>query len=133
MAKYSPNALCPCGSTQKYKKCCAKYHKGAFAPNALTLMKSRYSAFATQQSDHIVKTTHPLNSDYTEDIATWKASIALFCEHTNFLGLEIISVEEGEKESYVHFIAKLSSGDLNEKSHFLFEEGQWLYVDGIFK
>ena len=72
MAKISPNSTCPCGSKKKYKKCCAIYHKGALAPSALALMKSRYSAYAIGNSDYIIKTTHPENIDYTLDINSWK-------------------------------------------------------------
>lgn len=131
MPKPSPNIPCPCGSKKKYKKCCGIYHKGAFAPNALALMKSRYSAFAVGNSDYIMKTTHPDNDDYTTDTAEWKRSIDSFCDHTEFLGLKIEDfIDEGE-EAYVTFIASLSSGPLHEKSRFLKEDGRWLYVDGI--
>ena len=49
MKKFSINSPCPCGSGGKYKKCCQKYHKGALAKDALTLMKSRYSAYALNE------------------------------------------------------------------------------------
>lgn len=130
MAKVSPNIPCPCGSQKKYKKCCAIYHKGALAPNALALMKSRYSAFATGNAEYIIRTTHPENPDYTTDLASWKYDIDLFSKHTEFLGLKIIEFIDGE-EAYVSFEASLSSGMLIEKSRFLKSEGRWLYVDGV--
>jgi len=117
----------------KYKKCCAKYHKGVLAPDALILMKSRYSAYATGNADYIIKTTHPDNNDYTEDRKNWKTSILEFSKHTDFLGLKIIEFIDGETEAYVTFTALLSSGELKEKSRFLKEEDQWLYVNGEFK
>jgi len=131
MAKFSPNLPCPCGSGNKYKKCCSLYHKGVRPKNALVLMKSRYSAFATNHSSYIIKTTHPDNSDYTDDIKQWRDSIVKFSTQTDFLGLEIVEFIEGENEAFVTFRAKLSSGDLVEKSRFLQELGVWLYVDGI--
>ena len=131
MAKVSPNIPCPCGSKKKYKKCCAIYHKGAFAPNALALMKSRYSAFAVGNSDYIMKTTHPDNEDYTSQTAKWKSTIDTFCEHTEFLGLQIIEFIDGEDEAFVTFVASLSSGPLHERSRFLKMDGRWLYVDGV--
>ncbi|MDM5272702.1 YchJ family metal-binding protein [Sulfurovum sp. zt1-1] len=131
MAKVSPNIPCPCGSQKKYKKCCAIYHKGALAQDALSLMKSRYSAFATGDADYIIKTTHPENPDYTLDRKSWKNDIDLFSKHTEFLGLKIIEFVDGEEEAYVAFEASLSSGPLIEKSRFLKREGRWLYVDGL--
>jgi SEC-C motif-containing protein len=128
--KLSPNASCPCGSGSKYKKCCAKYHKGALAPDALLLMKSRYCAYALGNSRYIIKTTHPDNPDYSDDIKTWNESILNFSRQTNFLSLEIIEFLEGEKEAFVTFTARLSSGDLKEKSRFLKLRDRWLYIDG---
>jgi SEC-C motif-containing protein len=132
MAKLSPNAPCPCGSQKKYKKCCGVYHKGALAPDALTLMKSRYSAYAADQSHYIIKTTHPDNCDYTEDTKRWKASIETFSRHTDFLGLKILDFTEEGEEAYVTFEANLSSGLLKERSRFVNEGSQWLYVEGFF-
>jgi SEC-C motif-containing protein len=128
--KLSPNVPCPCGSGSKYKKCCAKYHKGALAPDALLLMKSRYCAYALGNSRYIIKTTHPDNPDYSDDIKTWNESILNFSRQTNFLSLEIIEFLEGEKEAFVTFTARLSSGDLKEKSRFLKLRDRWLYIDG---
>lgn len=135
MAHFSTNILCPCGSGIKYKKCCQKYHKGAYPPTALLLMKSRYSAYALKQSLYIIKTTHPQNSDYTTQIHEWKKSIERFSEETDFLGLKIIEVIEETKsdEAYVTFHAFLSTGELREKSHFLKVADQWLYLDGLFE
>lgn len=130
MAKYSANLPCPCGSGSKYKKCCAIYHKGAWAKTALLLMRSRYCAFATDESLYIIHTTHPDNSDYTPKRDEWRASIELFTKETRFLGLEIIEFSDAKEEAFVTFRAKLSSGDLLEKSRFLKVSGRWLYVDG---
>jgi len=132
MGKFSPNKACPCGSSYKYKKCCSIYHKGALAPTALLLMKSRYCAYAVGDSRYIIKTTHPDNPDYTDDIKSWEESILNFSRQTYFLGLKIIDFTEGEEEAFVTFIAHLSSGDLKEKSRFLKHNGQWMYMDGEF-
>ncbi len=131
MKKLSPNAPCPCGSNQKYKKCCAIYHKGALSKNALLLMKSRYSAYAAGNSKYIIKTTHPNNPDYIADSKSWKDSINAFSKHTQFLGLEILKFIDGEKEAFVMFKAKLSSGDMVEKSRFLKVENQWFYESAV--
>jgi len=130
MKKIRPNDLCPCGSNNKYKKCCAIYHKGAVPKTALLLMKSRYSAYASNQASYIIKTTHPNNSDYTTETHAWKESIEAFSKATDFLALEILEFIEGEEEAYVHFKAKLSSGEMIEKSRFLKINNAWLYESG---
>jgi len=128
--KITPNSLCPCGSKIKYKKCCGIYHKGAIPKTALLLMRSRYSAYATHNSDYIVKTTHCNNSDYTIDAKAWKESIEFFSKSTAFLALEVLEFIDGEEEAFVTFKAKLSSGDMLEKSRFLKVGGFWFYESG---
>lgn len=130
MKKITPNTPCPCGSKVKYKKCCAVYHKGAIPKTALLLMRSRYSAYATNNSAYIVKTTHENNPDYTTDTKAWRESIETFSKTTQFLALEILEFIDGEEESFVTFKAKLSSGDMLEKSRFLKVNGFWLYESG---
>ena len=93
-------------------------------------MKSRYCAFAVGDSAYIVKTTHENNLDYSTDVKTWKEGIKSFTDTTEFLGLEILEFIEGEEEAFVTFKAKLSSGDMIEKSRFLKVDGQWLYERG---
>ena len=132
MKKISPNQPCPCGSQSKYKKCCAMFHKGALAKDALTLMKSRYTAYALGKSDYIIKTTHPDNPDYAQDTDKWKESIDLFSKTTEFLDLKILDYKEGEDEAYVTFNAKLSSGDLLEESRFLKVGNTWFYESAKF-
>ena len=132
MKKISPNTLCPCGSKLKYKKCCQVYHKGASPKTALLLMKSRYVAYAVGDASYIVKTTHPNNSDYTNNVKEWKQSIEQFSKATEFLGLEVLEFVDGEEEAFVTFKAKLSSGNMVEKSRFLKVDGLWLYESGVF-
>ena len=93
-------------------------------------MKSRYSAYALGKSNYIIQTTHPDNPDYSTDTENWEASISHFSRHTDFLGLNIIEFIDGEEEAYVTFTARLSSGNMKEKSRFLKVGGAWLYRDG---
>jgi SEC-C motif-containing protein len=130
--KTSPNIPCPCGSGLKYKKCCLRFHKGMHAPDALALMKSRYSAYAVGDARYIVATTHPLCPEFDEDTARWKEEILAFSRHTRFEKLEIVAYDSGEEEAFVHFKAHLSSGVLEEKSRFVKENGRWYYREGKF-
>ena len=124
---------CPCGSQMKYKLCCQKYHKGAHAKDALTLMKSRYSAYAASEANYIIKTTHPRNLEFQDDKKNWRKNIENFCQQNNFLGLEILSYESQNLYAFVTFKASLSSGELYEKSRFVKFGASWLYLDGEFK
>lgn len=131
--KISVNNPCPCGSQTKYKLCCQKYHKGAGAKDALTLMKSRYSAYVLGDAKYIIKTTHPKNPEFQEELKMWQKSIENFCSENSFLGLEILSYEVQSEYSFVTFKASFVDGELYEKSRFVQNGATWLYLDGEFK
>jgi SEC-C motif domain protein len=130
--KISSNSPCPCHSGKKYKQCCQPYHRGILPSTAEKLMRSRYSAFALGLAEYIMATTHPNNSDYTEDKENWKKSILNFSQTTRFLGLKISEFMDGKDEAFVTFEAILDGGSLCEKSRFLNVEGKWLYESGTF-
>jgi len=135
--KISPNDLCPCGSTKKYKKCCKPFHDGQIPKSAQELMKSRFSAYALSKAEYIMETTHPLNPDYTEENRqSWKKDIMNFCDYTEFINLEVYETQEGDDESFVTFKAILTQDNLDasfsEKSRFLKQDGRWFYIDGTF-
>ncbi|HWS26863.1 MAG TPA: YchJ family metal-binding protein, partial [Xanthomonadales bacterium] len=49
---------CPCGSQLPYRDCCGHYHAGVAAPDALALMRSRYSAYVLGDRDYLLRTWH---------------------------------------------------------------------------
>lgn len=122
--------LCPCGSNETYQNCCQPYHLGTFWPRtAEALMRSRYSAFALQNAQYLLKTwaktTRPGQLSFEKGLI-WQ-------------GLEIVEVVKGQikdKRGQVHFKAsyRLASnefGILEELSQFKKDSaGHWVYVDG---
>ncbi len=128
--KISVNSPCPCGSGRKYKKCCQIYHKGAKAPDALSLMKSRYSAYFIGNGDYIIKTTHVNNPLYEKDKERWKEELRIVSRETIWKNLTIVDFEqESNERATVLFIAKFEGGQIYEKSYFVKEQGVWLYRD----
>lgn len=87
-------------------------------------MRSRYSAYALGKADYIIQTTHPKSPYIEKDQKKWKKAILEFCRTTQFLKLEILD----SGENWVHFVAHLSSGPLEEKSLFEQIDGKWLYL-----
>jgi len=99
-------------------------------------MRSRYSAYALDQADYIIRTTDRNNLMYNPDRLAWIASIHQFSQTTAFRGLTIISHENFGNEGFVTFHAilkDLQGKDVSfrEKSRFLKKNGQWLYESGI--
>ena len=128
--------MCPCGSNKKYKKCCKLSHNRTLPKTALTLMKSRYSAYDIGNSKYIMDTTHMLNTEYSEDKKTWEENIQNFIKDSNFKALEILEFEDSTPESYVTFKAYIDINGVDstftEKSKFIKENGKWFYVSGDF-
>ena len=96
-----PRKTCPCGTGTAYDACCGRLHRGAAqAATAEELMRSRYSAYAVGDLDHVFRTWHPRTrpDDLAQDPGlTWT-------------GLEILDVvaggaedDEGEVEFRAHF------------------------------
>jgi SEC-C motif-containing protein len=125
------NRKCPCGSGLKYKKCCQVYHLGKRAPNALILMKSRYSAYAFSQLKYIEKTTYQIK----ENLEDFRRQVLAFSQNTDFKGLKILNFSDEGDKAFVTFHAQLSSSkqDLSftEKSSFIKENDTWYYVEGV--
>lgn len=94
-------------------------------------MRSRYTAFAVRDLEHLLRSWHPTTAPSREDLA---ASLA---EQVRWLRLEIHSTTAGgpfDDAGTVEFTA-ISKGPQgravqHELSRFVREDGMWLYLDG---
>lgn len=120
---------CYCCSNQPFESCCEPYILKQKRPSkAVELMRSRYSAFATANSDYLNFTSvHQQNSQ----------DLAAYARNNKWLSLEIIDTEKGKEtdnEGTVSFIAKYESNNQliehYEKSIFIKKENQWRYLSG---
>jgi SEC-C motif-containing protein len=117
---------CPCGRGAAFEACCGRYlGTGVPAPDAESLMRSRYTAFVRGDTAHL--------------LATWHASrrpAALEPDAgVKWLGLEVrrhTPIDESRAD--VEFVARSRvqgrGQRLHERSRFVREEGHWFYVDG---
>ena len=122
------HSLCPCGTGQHEQQCCAQYIAGlASAPDALALMRSRYTAYVRGAQAYLQQTWHPRS----------RPSLPLAPDPTcKWMGLKIIRHEQQAFKATVEFIASYKingrAQQLHEVSQFELEDGHWLYVDGQF-
>jgi SEC-C motif-containing protein len=119
---------CPCGSQDRYDRCCGPFHAGAAAPTAEALMRSRYSAFVLSLHDYLLATWHA---------STRPAALGLDEPGLKWLGLEVKRhQQQDDTHAVVEFVARSKRGGrahrLHETSRFLREQGRWYYVDGDF-
>ena len=132
----APDAsACPCGRVGArgrplpYAACCGRYldHWEQPAPDAESLMRSRYSAFVRQRADYLLATWHAPRRRPAIDldaVARW-------------LGLDLRAARAtGPDTAEVEFVARHRIAGravrLHERSRFVREGGRWFYVDGEF-
>ncbi|HET8987887.1 MAG TPA: YchJ family protein [Humibacillus sp.] len=128
-----PEESCPCGSSVPYAACCGPLLTGdRLASTAEQLMRSRYTAYAVGDAEHVWRTWHPATRPerVTPDPGT------------TWTGLAVLRTERGGEEDetgVVEFVARwredsagrgAGSGELHEVSRFSRRAGRWLYVDG---
>ncbi|MFE3872615.1 YchJ family protein [Flavobacterium sp. ZS1P70] len=120
---------CYCGSFKTFKDCCEPFiNESKKAPTALTLMQSRYSAYATLHVDYLMATTHFSKRKYhsKSEILNWAGS-------NQWLKLEIINATANTVEFKAYFLDReLQKQIHHERSAFICENGSWFYVDGEF-
>lgn len=123
----SVQMICPCGSQKHYTDCCNVYHQGAAAPTARLLMPSRYSAYVLELREYLLNTWH----------ASTRLQSLDFDKNLQWLTLELKQDEVIDtNNSIVEFITHYKIGEekhtLHEFSRFIFEDGRWYYIDGVF-
>lgn len=120
---------CYCCSDFIFEKCCQPFILGIQKPETcLQLMRSRFSAYATQNVDYLLATTYiSERNNYSKiEILDWATS-------NSWQKLEIISFSKITVEFKAYYLdANKKSNIHHEFSNFKFEEGLWFYLDGNF-
>lgn len=128
---------CPCGQLSALKKpvsleaCCGRYlysFETTPAPDAPSLMRSRYSAFVLGLTDYLAATWHP----------TTRPRNLAADPGTRWMGLEVrrhavIDATHAEVEFVARYRPSGGSGAavrMHERSRFVREDGRWYYRDG---
>lgn len=146
---------CHCGSGITFQQCCEPLLSGMQnADSAERLMRSRYSGFATNAFDYLIRTHHASKRQPEEH-----AQLQAQAKSLRWLALNICDTKDGrtgQTSGEVEFKAFFRIGGgtdstihcLHERSLFLYEKiyeqtgeqmhgslrekGQWFYVDAIF-
>jgi len=126
---------CPCdrldarGRRLAHAACCGRYldhWDQAPAPDAESLMRSRYCAFVLERADYLLATWH----------VTQRPPSIEFEPGARWLALEVRAAREtGPDAAEVEFVARHRVAGravrLHERSRFVREHGRWFYVDGV--
>jgi SEC-C motif-containing protein len=125
---------CPCGKSGASGKplafaaCCARYLDDADntpAPDAQSLMRSRYSAFVLKRADYLLATWH--TSTRPSDVPLDDA--------TKWMGLDVrrhtvIDADHAEVEFVARYRVAGRGARIHELSRFVRQAGRWYYLDG---
>ena len=110
-----------------FTQCCGRWLEAeALAPDAESLMRSRYCAFVLHKAPYLLRTWH----------ASKRPSKVSFDDGVKWLGLEVRDVTKvDEHHAEVEFVARQRAPGgravrLVERSRFVREGGAWFYVDG---
>lgn len=124
---------CPCGSDASYENCCGPIISGALAaPTAEALMRSRFTAFARGNLDHIHNTHAREERDTAE-----RSAVRNTFSTVEWIKLEILDTvaggvddDTGIVEFAAHYRQDGQNGIHGERSKFRRDDGRWIYVDG---
>ncbi|HBK47331.1 MAG TPA: hypothetical protein DDZ67_13045 [Xanthomonadaceae bacterium] len=122
---------CPCGRPLDYARCCGRYIGGEPAPDAESLMRSRYSAYVRRDADYLLASWHP--STRPPALAVDDAPGG----RTIWLGLTVQRASDtGPDRAEVVFLARYRVGGgsavkMTEHSRFVREHGRWFYLDAL--
>ena len=129
---------CPCARVGinakplRFAACCGQYLEGEApppAPDAESLMRSRYSAFVLQRESYLLATWH----------ASTRPGQVSFDTAGKWLGLEVrksLASSPPKAEAEVEFVARFKPAGttawrLHERSRFVLQQGRWWYLDGV--
>jgi len=133
---------CPCGSESSFKQCCCLFINNEKNPQSPEqLMRSRYSAYATNAADYIYQ-TYAESSRVLQSIS----DISAWAKETKWLRLVIHSASDHREnriddcESILNNLPTVCFSAyyqhqgqyflMKETSRFVLEDCQWRYLDG---
>ncbi len=91
-------------------------------------MRSRYSAYVTAAVDYLLATTH-----VSKRAELAKNEIEQWAKTNSWQRLEIIASDTFTVEFKAYFRDRTAKQQVHhEKSTFVFEDGCWYYLDGVF-
>lgn len=129
---------CPCGTGRTFADCCGPYHAGAEPPDAESLMRSRFTAYARRDWPYLWRTLHADHVDKAAHVySAWAEQIAEGTAALQFRKLLVIATAPVDREGFAHvlFHADVRAGRTNrsfaEHSRFLHDGDGWRYVDGV--
>lgn len=117
--------MCYCDSGQEFSQCCEPFILGAKDPaTPEQLMRSRYSAYVTQNIAYLKATLTP------KDRSTFKESDTREWAKAEWLGLEVLSASGNTVEFTAKYKMNGKTLEHHEVSTFKKIDGKWYFLEG---
>lgn len=114
---------CPCGTGRPLAACCGPLLSAErLAQTAEELMRSRYTAYALGDREHLWRTWDPRTRPEEP-----------YLGEDRWTGLQVVEVVDGgpdDQAGVVAFVASHAGGRLEERSRFTRRGGRWFYTGG---
>ncbi len=125
-------AHCTCGSGRNFDNCCGPILAGALPETAEALLRSRYTAFATANTDYLVET---LTADIKDSFDRIEAESTAADAKWKSLQLRTVTGggvgdDTGTIEFVAEFVLRGEKRIHHELSQFRREGGRWLCAGG---
>lgn len=133
------NPPCPCGSGLKYGACCRRFHRGEEPGDPVTLMRSRFSAYALGEADYLIRTLHPSHPDRARPDAELLAELRRSKPTLKFVRLRVLDHElapvgtSGRVLFHAEVFERGADRSFLERSLFARTEAGWRYLGGDFR
>ncbi len=136
MSRIKPNQPCPCGSGDKFKKCCDLFLSGKAIDNAERLLRARYAALVDFNVKFLWESLHPMSPRKLND--TWNKfeREQHVIKNLNYRELIILdgNVSKNDQATIVYYVRVFDGEqDLSylEEAQFKLFENKWYYFDGL--
>jgi SEC-C motif domain protein len=127
---------CPCGTGRPYAACCEPFHRGGEPPDAASLMRSRFAAFAKGEVDYLWRTLHRDHDEKRGDRTAYLDRLRRGARELRYAKLAILDTRDPDHEgvAQVLFFAEVwdHGRDVSfaELSSFAHDGEGWRYLFG---
>ena len=132
-----PGHPCACTSGKSFAECCRPYLRGEReAPDPVSLMRSRFAAFALQNAAYLLRTLHQTHPDRQRPEAEVLRDLLRAARAFEYRSLAILDevAPDASGRAQVEFRAQVIDRGLDrsfiERSDFLHDGAGWRYHSG---
>lgn len=128
---------CPCGTGEPYAECCEPAHLGGEPPDAESLVRARYAAYALGRRAFLWRTLHADHDDRGRSEEAFLDDLARTSKRLRYRGLRVIDRAPPDRDGVasVLFVALVRDrgrdASFAERSSFVHDGAGWRYVAGV--